>query len=344
MNFERAHVDGGEETNALAVGAAPLPEEEQGAQPQRPEQEAPSTLGLPHAAVLRQEAQVAAEVLDVHPAAVGGATDVDDLRAGIEPDVPPGSPEAEHPVRLLAEHEEVLVEEADGVGGLAPHEQRRAGDPVDFAGLVVVEAAGVERVQELRARSELADEEVLRGEAPDRRETARRALERPVGVHEPRPDDRRLGMLVGEGDQLLDRVAGHPGVGVEQEEVAAPRDAHAGVVARAHAQVVLLDEPRVRKALAHELAAPVGRAVVDHDRLVAGDGLEAALEPGQWRFATITTTTETSSGIRDRGGRTTKAFPEDHAQPGQRQQHRHHEEQEPVAKLRRRRRRSGRGS
>ena len=36
------------------------------------------------------------------------------------------------PVDLLAEHEEVLVEEPDRVGRLAPHEQRRAVEPVDL--------------------------------------------------------------------------------------------------------------------------------------------------------------------------------------------------------------------
>ena len=43
-----------------------------------------------------------------------------------EQHLPAGPAEARQPVDLLAEHEEVLVEQPDRVGGLAPHEQRRA--------------------------------------------------------------------------------------------------------------------------------------------------------------------------------------------------------------------------
>src|SRR5258708_6634536 len=106
---KRLHVGRGEEADALTVGPPSLSDEEQGAQAQRPEQQAAGALGLADAAVFRLEPQVAAEVLDVHPAAVGGAADVHDLGAGIEPDGPAGLPEAEHPVGLLAEHEELLV-------------------------------------------------------------------------------------------------------------------------------------------------------------------------------------------------------------------------------------------
>ena len=154
-------------------------------------------------------------------------------------------------------------------------------EPVDLARLVVVEAAGVERVQPPRARRELADEEVLGREPPERRLAAHRALQRPVGVAQPRPDDGRLGMRVGERDEPLEPVADDPGVRVEQEEVAAVGRAHAGVVAAAHAAVLLLDHAHVREALAHELERAVGRAVVDDDRLVAAHRLEALLEPRQ---------------------------------------------------------------
>ena len=49
----------------------------------------------------------------------------------------------------------------------------------------------------------------------------------------------------------------------------------------AEPEVLLLDEPDRRKLLAHERDRPVRRAVVDDDRLVARDALEALLEPRQ---------------------------------------------------------------
>ena len=90
-----------------------------------------------------------------------------------EEHLPAGTAEPCHPVDLLAEHEEVLVEQADRVGRLAPDEQRGAVEPLDLAHLVVVEAAGVERVQALRARRELADARGTRSRAA--RASARRA-------------------------------------------------------------------------------------------------------------------------------------------------------------------------
>ncbi len=186
-----------------------------------------------------------------------------DLRTREEEHLPAGAAEPCHPVDLFAEHEEVLVEQADGVGRLATDEQRWAVEPLDGTHLVVVEAAGVQRVQAPRARCELADAEVFGGESPERRLGAHRALQRAVGVDEPRPDDRGLGVLVREGDQLVETVASlivrlDPGVGVEQEEPATLGDAHARVVAATHAPVRLLDHAHVAELLADALERPVG--------------------------------------------------------------------------------------
>ena len=63
--------------------------------------------------MLREEPKVPAEVLAVQPAAVRGAPHVDTVDAGEKHDLPPRLPEAEAPVRLLAEEEEVLVEQTD---------------------------------------------------------------------------------------------------------------------------------------------------------------------------------------------------------------------------------------
>ncbi len=207
------------------------------------------------------------------------ASDVNDLRPGEEQHPPTRAPEARQPVDLFAEHEERLVEQADAVGRLPPDEQRGAREPVGVAGLVVGEAAHVERVQDRRARGELADAEVLGREAPHGGLGAYRTLQGAVLVQEPRTDHRGGGMRVGEGDQPVEPVVQHPGVRVEQEPVATAGDAHAGVVAAAHADVRLLDHARLRKLRAHELERAVGRAVVDDHDLVAPNRLETALEP-----------------------------------------------------------------
>ena len=104
-----------------AVHPPALAAEQEPAQPQRRPEQAPRPLGLPQAAMLREEPQVSFHLLAEHAPAVRGAAHVHDLRAGEEQHLPPGAHEAEAPVRLLAEDEEVLVDQADGV-------DRRAAD------------------------------------------------------------------------------------------------------------------------------------------------------------------------------------------------------------------------
>src|SRR5262249_45731437 len=110
---QRRNVARGQEPGAVAIAAPSLAAVDQRAKAQRNEQEPPRALRLAHAAMLCEEAQQATEILDVEPAAVRGAADVHDLRVGDERDTPARLTEAVRPVRLLAEHEEVLVEEAD---------------------------------------------------------------------------------------------------------------------------------------------------------------------------------------------------------------------------------------
>ena len=143
----------------------------------------------------------------------------------------------------------------------------------------MIEARAEERIERLGAGRQLAQEEVFGREPPGSRVAANRALERAVGIEQPRADDARLRMLVGEGDQVLQRTLGQPRVGVEEQEIAPGSRAHAGVVAGAEPAVGLLDDARLREPLADELGRPVGRAVIDDDELVPGDALEAALEP-----------------------------------------------------------------
>ena len=192
--------------------------------------------------MLREKSQVAADVLTEHPPAMRRTPDVHALGAGEEQDLPAGLPEAVAPVRLLAEEEERLVQRADLLDGLAPHEHAGAHHDLDLALLVVLEPARIERVEQLRARRELAQEEVLGREPPQRREAAHRALQRPVGVQELGADDRGLRMRVGELHEPRERAVGQPGVGVQQQEVAAGDDRHACVPARGEPQVLPLDQ------------------------------------------------------------------------------------------------------
>jgi len=86
-------------------------------------------------------------------------------------------------------------------------------------------------------------------------------------------------MLIRKPGELLGAVADQPGIRVEQQEVAAGGKPHPSVVAAAHAEVLLLDHVCLGKPSPNELNRPVGRPVVDHDRFVIANALEAALDP-----------------------------------------------------------------
>src|SRR5581483_2760467 len=75
------------------------------------------------------------------------------------------------------------------------------------------------------------------------------------------------------------RAVVHPGVGVEQEDVATGRVRDARVPTEREPAVLLLDDGDLGKAVAHERDRAVGRAVIDDDRLVALHTLERALHP-----------------------------------------------------------------
>ena len=145
----------------------------------------------------------------------------------------------------------------------------------------MLEPARVERVQQARPRRELAEEEVLGREPPERREAAHRALQRPVRVQQPRADDRGVRMLVGVPDEASERAIGQPCIRVQDQEVAAGRDRHAGVPAGREPEVLLLDHPSLGKELPDDLDGAVVRAVVDDHGLLAANALEALLDPRQ---------------------------------------------------------------
>ena len=122
-----------------------------------------------------------------------GSDDVVRLGVGVEEHLPAGLPEAVAPVDLFAHEEELLVETADRVHSLPPDEEACAEEIVRLTHRLVIEARAEERVERLGVRRELAQEEVLGGEPPGSRVTANRALERAVGIEEPRSDDAASG-------------------------------------------------------------------------------------------------------------------------------------------------------
>src|SRR5207248_7303660 len=136
----------------VAVHPPAVAAEEEPAEPEREDEQPPGALGLTLPAMFPEEADVPARDLDEVPPSVGGAADVDDLRARIEEHLPARRPKAVAPVRLLAEEEEALVGRADGVDRRTPHEQAGAHQPIALAYGSVVEPAGVERVQHPGAR------------------------------------------------------------------------------------------------------------------------------------------------------------------------------------------------
>ena len=231
--------------------------------------------------VLRDEAEIAAHVLPEHPAAVHRSRDVRELRVRREQHLPPVAAEPVAPVRLLAEEEKALVEQPDLVNCGPAREHDGAHHEVRLPHVRVVETTRVEGVQRLRARSELAQEQVLGGEAPRCRKAAHRGLKPTVGIAEARTDDGRPRMRVGELGEPFDRVAERPGVGVEDEDVRSGCLADAAIPARSEPAVLLLDQPNGGKPVTHERDRPVRRAVVHDNGLVARDALEALLEPRQ---------------------------------------------------------------
>ena len=148
------------------------------------------------------------------------------LRAGVEQHLPARPPEAVAPVRLLAEEEEALVEEPDLVDRRAPYEQARAHDELRLAHLVVREAARVEGVERRERGASLRRK---RYSVASRHGSGSRA--RSAGSIRPgcagAARRRRLADAVREGDKPIDAVADDPGVGVQDQHVAARRGSDA---------------------------------------------------------------------------------------------------------------------
>ena len=91
--------------------------------------------------MLREELEVATHDAPELGRVERGAHDVEDLGTRVEEHLPAGLAKAVAPVDLLAHQEEVLVEAADRVHGLAPHEQAGAEEALGLAHRLVVEAS-----------------------------------------------------------------------------------------------------------------------------------------------------------------------------------------------------------
>jgi hypothetical protein len=198
---------------------------------------------------------------------------VDELGIRRELDGPPGRAHAVAEIDLLAEHEEGRVETSDLVDRFAAEQQDRAREELGRAVGAVVEAGAVEVVQEPRARRELAEEEVLRGEAPEGGEAAHGFLHPPVRADQTRAGDADAGICLGERAETLDPVVPRPGVRVEQEVPTPRRRLHADVVRRPEADVLReLDHLCRRDMFTDQVRGPVRRGVVHNDHLMRDGG------------------------------------------------------------------------
>src|SRR5690348_9437530 len=103
--------------------------------------------------MLAQALQMASADRVELPGVERGPDDVEDLRARVEEHLPSRLAEAVAPVDLLAHQEEVLVEPADRVDRLPPHEHARAEEVLGLAHRVVIELLAEERVQRVRSRA-----------------------------------------------------------------------------------------------------------------------------------------------------------------------------------------------
>jgi hypothetical protein len=132
--------------------------------------------------VLGEEAQVTLYLLAEETPRVARGADVHCLRAGEEQHLPAGGDEAVTPIHFLAEDEEVLVGQADRIDRFASRQQAGSHQEVGFAHAVVLESAGIEGIQQPRPRRQLAQEEVLRRQAPGRRKAAHGPLHGAVRI------------------------------------------------------------------------------------------------------------------------------------------------------------------
>ena len=185
-------------------------------------------------------------------------------------DLPAGPAEAAAPVGVLPEEEEPLVQAPHALVGRPTHHEAGPGDPVHLERIV----AHMAEAGQLPATHGVVREQTGEGRGtteepgPERRITAGRALDCPVGVQELGPHDRGVGALIHEGDEHGNRGRAQHDVGVqEQRELA--RGPHERLVDGTGESAVLrvLQDLDARMLPGGAELAPIGGGVVHQQDL-----------------------------------------------------------------------------
>ena len=152
----------------------------------------------------------------------------------------------------------------------------------------------------------------------------------PSGLQQPRPDDRRVRMRVGERDELLDRVARRPRRPSSAGGSSAPRAARMPALLPAPMpRVLLLDDRTVRES-ARARVRRVPSVEPWSTTIVSWPRTDSRHRSSHGIAFQVTTTTETSAIVSHPGpARAGAASPRDDHEPGKRQHDRHQEEEEP---------------
>ena len=207
-----------------------------------------------------------------------------DGRVGRHPRPGALAPCAAAEVGLLAVHHEGRVEAAQGLPVVAADQEEAAHHHVDLA-LAVALPVAVELGVEEGAPAERQRQAGGAAEQAPERDVAEDAgrVQAAVAAERAAAPDARLRRALGEADDAVDRVLEHQGVGVEQQQVLAPRLARRDVVAAGEAEILRArDQPDPGIGRGDRRGRAVGGGVVEHDQLVrhrrlgddAGDAVE----------------------------------------------------------------------
>ena len=202
----------------------------------------------------------------VRAAAGRCALHVEDLAGGLIADGP--APLARPPAKVdvLHVHEVGPVEAAYGVPGLPAGQETGTRDPVDVTTFCMVPVGHRVAPAPRVARPELPDQAVPEG-IEQAGEAARRGVEAPIGVVDPRPDEPQLGLLVEAPAQRRHGPGAQHHVGVADQQVGALGCGAVGAQVRGRpiAEVGPRGQPlHLREVARNSLPGTVGGTVVHH--------------------------------------------------------------------------------
>ena len=260
----------------------PAAEEERGRRPRGP---APPLLAVQRAEPVAQEQrpakdrprdgrEVLVRVLQPGPgelrlqARVGravGVAVVEDRHGRAVDDLPAGPPHPQAEVDLLRVEEEPLVEAADRVERLAPHEQERADRPVALELVVVALEPQLALSEPVRAAREAFQAEGVAQGSRRGGEQAHRGDERAAVVELADAGDPRLGPQA--GDELRERAFQHLRVRVEEQQPGRIAGRGGQVARVGEAAVLARDRSGLREVPLDQLAGRAGGAVVHDDEV-----------------------------------------------------------------------------